>query len=376
MNAFSRLVDGTCGPRQKSMKCGPERVLGEDLAGLLVDELALHELAHLLVLLEPFRLRRKLALVRQIALLDLPHLRLDLLEVFGRERRVALEIVVEAGFGRRADAELGFREQFQHGSASRCAVEWRYTSSASGFFEVRICSDASPSSGRVRSNKSPLTRATTASSASRGLMDFAMSRGVVPAATCCVDPSGRVTVMLLMLLISRYRVPALHSWDSGSFSVSWDGERGTELMKTLPLVDARAAGDAAAFSELVERYERKIYRLAKHITQNDEDAEDVLQESFMKAYTHLDSFQGESKFYTWLVRIAVNEALMKLRKRKSDRTVSLDEPQDTGEELVTARDRRLGRRPGEEVFPGGTGRDPGQGGPEPKAKFPHRFRTA
>ena len=54
----------------------------------------------------------------------------------------------------------------------------------------------------------------------------------------------------------------------------------------------------------------------------------------MKAYTHLDSFQGDSKFYTWLVRIAVNEALMKLRKRKTDRTVSLDEPQDTGEDLV------------------------------------------
>ena len=54
----------------------------------------------------------------------------------------------------------------------------------------------------------------------------------------------------------------------------------------------------------------------------------------MKAYTHLNSFQGDSKFYTWLVRIAVNEALMKLRKRKTDRTVSLDEPQDTGEDLV------------------------------------------
>jgi RNA polymerase sigma-70 factor (ECF subfamily) len=103
----------------------------------------------------------------------------------------------------------------------------------------------------------------------------------------------------------------------------------------LPLVERARAGDSAAFSELVERYERKIYRLAKHITQNDEDAEDVLQESFLKAYTHLDSFHGDSKFYTWLVRIAVNEALMKLRKRKSDKTVSLDEPQDTGEDLVT-----------------------------------------
>ncbi len=89
-----------------------------------------------------------------------------------------------------------------------------------------------------------------------------------------------------------------------------------------------------AFSELVSRYQNKIYRLAKHITQNDEDAEDVLQEAFLKAYEHLDGFQGNSKFYTWIVRIAVNEALMKLRKRKGDRTVPLDEPVDTGEETV------------------------------------------
>jgi RNA polymerase sigma-70 factor (ECF subfamily) len=100
------------------------------------------------------------------------------------------------------------------------------------------------------------------------------------------------------------------------------------------LVDRARAGDAQAFTRLVEKYERKIYRLAKHITQNDEDAEDVLQEAFMKAYSNLDSFQGQSKFYTWIVRIAVNEALMKLRKRKSDRTVSLDEPHETEEDTV------------------------------------------
>src|ERR1051325_6025519 len=100
------------------------------------------------------------------------------------------------------------------------------------------------------------------------------------------------------------------------------------------LVAKARAGDAQAFTELVNRYERKIYRLAKHITQNDEDAEDVLQEAFLKAYEHLDSFHGNSKFYTWIVRIAVNEALMKLRKRRGDRTVPLDEPVDTGEEMV------------------------------------------
>lgn len=102
----------------------------------------------------------------------------------------------------------------------------------------------------------------------------------------------------------------------------------------LQLVTRARTGDAAAFSSLVERYERKIYRLAKNITQNDEDAEDVLQDTFLKAYEHLPDFQGNSKFYTWLVRIAVNEALMKLRKRKTDRTVPLDEPVDTGEETV------------------------------------------
>jgi len=102
----------------------------------------------------------------------------------------------------------------------------------------------------------------------------------------------------------------------------------------LSLVERARTGDSGAFTELVKRYDKKIYRLAKHITQNDEDAEDVLQETFLKAYEHLDGFQGNSKFYTWIVRIGVNEALMKLRKRKSSRTVSLDEEVDTGEEMI------------------------------------------
>lgn len=100
------------------------------------------------------------------------------------------------------------------------------------------------------------------------------------------------------------------------------------------LVDRAKTGDMAAFAELVRRYERRIYRMARQITQNDEDAEDVLQESFLKAFEHLDSFQGQSKFYTWVTRIAVNESLMKLRKRKSDRTVSLDENIETDEEPI------------------------------------------
>lgn len=100
------------------------------------------------------------------------------------------------------------------------------------------------------------------------------------------------------------------------------------------LVARTREGDPKAFTDLVRRYEGKIFRLAQHITQNREDAEDVLQETFLKAYEHLDQFQGNSKFYTWIVRIAVNQALMKLRKRRSDKTVSIDESIDTGEDTV------------------------------------------
>jgi RNA polymerase sigma-70 factor (ECF subfamily) len=89
----------------------------------------------------------------------------------------------------------------------------------------------------------------------------------------------------------------------------------------LALVNAARAGDTAAFEELVRRYDRNVFRIAQHITQNREDAEDVVQDAFVKAYTNLKQFQGQSKFYTWLVRIAVNEALMKLRRRRPERMV-------------------------------------------------------
>jgi RNA polymerase sigma-70 factor (ECF subfamily) len=99
------------------------------------------------------------------------------------------------------------------------------------------------------------------------------------------------------------------------------------------LVAAAKAGDMTAFETLVNRYERKIFRLAQNITQNREDAEDTMQEAFLKAYQHLGDFQGNSRFYTWLVRIAVNQALMKLRKRRPNQ-VSLDEEIETGEESM------------------------------------------
>jgi RNA polymerase sigma-70 factor (ECF subfamily) len=99
------------------------------------------------------------------------------------------------------------------------------------------------------------------------------------------------------------------------------------------LVAAAKSGDAAAFEELVERYERKIFRLTMNITRNKEDAEDAMQDAFMKSYSHLKDFDGDSRFYTWLVRIAANEALMRLRKRRPNQ-FSIDEPIQGEEDLM------------------------------------------
>jgi RNA polymerase sigma-70 factor (ECF subfamily) len=99
------------------------------------------------------------------------------------------------------------------------------------------------------------------------------------------------------------------------------------------LVAAAKRGDAAAFEELVNRYEGKIFRLTMNITRNREDAEDAMQDAFLKSYAHLKDFQEDSRFYTWLVRIAANEALMRLRKRRPNQ-FSLDEPIEGDEDLM------------------------------------------
>jgi RNA polymerase sigma-70 factor (ECF subfamily) len=99
------------------------------------------------------------------------------------------------------------------------------------------------------------------------------------------------------------------------------------------LVSAAKAGDNGAFEELVNRYEGKIFGLTMSITGNRADAEDATQEAFLKSYSHLGSFQGDSRFYTWLVRIAANEALMRLRKRRPSE-FSLDAPVPGEEDLM------------------------------------------
>ena len=93
------------------------------------------------------------------------------------------------------------------------------------------------------------------------------------------------------------------------------------------LVEAVRGGDQAAYRFLVERYYRKIYSLALRLVRNAEDAEDVLQETFLSAYKALPNFKGQSAFGTWLYRIATNYGLMKLRGKKPV-FVSIDEPRE------------------------------------------------
>jgi len=94
----------------------------------------------------------------------------------------------------------------------------------------------------------------------------------------------------------------------------------------LNLVHASKNGDVAAFEQLVKRYDRKLFRIAQHITHNWEDAEDAVQEAFLKAFQHLGEFREDSKFSTWLIRITLNQSLMKLRKQRCTiKEVSLEE---------------------------------------------------
>src|SRR5215469_10594875 len=83
-------------------------------------------------------------------------------------------------------------------------------------------------------------------------------------------------------------------------------------------------GDSAAFSQLSQKHEHKIFAVSWRILKNREDAEDNAQSTLMRAYLQCGQFRGGSQFSTWLVRVAINEALMRLRRRKSHKEVSLN----------------------------------------------------
>jgi RNA polymerase sigma-70 factor (ECF subfamily) len=94
------------------------------------------------------------------------------------------------------------------------------------------------------------------------------------------------------------------------------------------LVAAAKRGDTQAFEELVFRHQQRVLAVAQRITNNREDAEDAVQESFHKAFRHIDAFQEKSQFSTWLTRIAMNEAFMLLRRRRRVFEVLPETPDD------------------------------------------------
>ncbi len=118
------------------------------------------------------------------------------------------------------------------------------------------------------------------------------------------------------------------------------------------LIRAAQKGDRSAFDSLVRRYDRSVLRLALHMLTNEEDAQDVHQEAFIKAYRHLSNFRFECSFYTWLYRIVTNLCLDQLRRRKSRREDPGTVTDASGEEMdlmANVQDDRAGANPGREL---------------------------
>jgi RNA polymerase sigma-70 factor (ECF subfamily) len=108
-----------------------------------------------------------------------------------------------------------------------------------------------------------------------------------------------------------------------------------EELGDLALVERARGRDAAAFSLIMRRHNRRLYRVARGMLGDDGEAEDVVQEAYLRAFTHLDQFRGDARLSTWLTRITLNEALARLRQRRP--TVNLDDheaTEDQGEAQV------------------------------------------
>jgi RNA polymerase sigma-70 factor, ECF subfamily len=118
------------------------------------------------------------------------------------------------------------------------------------------------------------------------------------------------------------------------------------------LIRAAQKGDRSAFDALVRRYDRSVLRLALHMLGNEQDAQDVHQDAFIKAYRHLGNFRFECSFYTWLYRIVTNLCLDQLRRRKSrreDPSTILDAAGDEMDLLANLQDDRAMADPGREL---------------------------
>ena len=105
--------------------------------------------------------------------------------------------------------------------------------------------------------------------------------------------------------------------------------------RDIDLLTKARAGSNAAFEEIQRFYSPRLYRRIHSITRNREDAEDALQDTFMRAFAALNSFQGKSHLSTWLMRIAINTALMTIRRRRSRPEVSFEERSESGMDIAS-----------------------------------------
>jgi RNA polymerase sigma-70 factor (ECF subfamily) len=109
-----------------------------------------------------------------------------------------------------------------------------------------------------------------------------------------------------------------------------------------PLVERARGGDYAAFEALVRKHQRRVFAVAVGIVKNPAEAEEVVQETFLSAFEHLDGFRGDSRFSTWIFRVASNHALMKLRKKRPEAVGDLS---DLEPSMAQARERSAGTSP-------------------------------
>ncbi len=119
------------------------------------------------------------------------------------------------------------------------------------------------------------------------------------------------------------------------------------------LIREAQRGSRAAFEELVRQYDHSVLRLALHLTGSEQDAQDIYQEAFLKAYRHIGNFRFECSFYTWMYRIVTNLCLDQLRKkktRKEDSGVIVDESGEEYNLLENFADRRAGANPERELM--------------------------
>jgi RNA polymerase sigma-70 factor, ECF subfamily len=122
-------------------------------------------------------------------------------------------------------------------------------------------------------------------------------------------------------------------------------KRGTPDASESELAGRVAAGDRAAFENLMRRYNRALFRTARAILRDDAEAEDALQEAYLQAYQAMGSFRGDARLSTWLARIVANEALMRLRKRtRRDEIVPL-QPTTAGEDFNQIADSNMDKGP-------------------------------